>query len=122
MVGTPCHQVEMLVDTSLIRDVCFFFFALIGQGLRWPADRPGPPSVLAVDVTIGTSDCLLRPGKSLCLVGVSSSLIRRRPPVAVFLSVITLSLRESCGRLGLEVRGSGVVVGGGCFLISACQR
>src|SRR6266508_3319110 len=45
MVGTPCHQVEVLVDTSLIRDVCFFFFALIGQGLRWPADRPGPPSV-----------------------------------------------------------------------------
>src|SRR5438132_4952286 len=45
MVGTPYHQVEVLVDTSLIRDVCFFYFALIGQGLRWPADRLGPPSV-----------------------------------------------------------------------------
>src|SRR6266540_5131883 len=73
MVGTPYHQVEVLVDTSLIRDVCFFFFALIRQGLRWPADRPGPPSVLAVDVSIGKPDCFLRSGKSLCLVGVSSS-------------------------------------------------
>src|SRR6266540_5857618 len=45
MVGTPYHQVEVLVDTSLIRDVCFFFFVLIGQGFRWPTDRPGPPSV-----------------------------------------------------------------------------
>src|SRR5438105_9408214 len=82
--SSPCRSSLMFAGKLevffLIRDVCFFFFALIGQGLRWPVDRPGPPSVLTVDVTIGTHVCFLRPGKSLCLVGVSSSLIRSRRP------------------------------------------
>src|SRR6266540_6496730 len=29
----------------LIRDVCFSFFASVGRGFRWPADRPGLLSV-----------------------------------------------------------------------------